>query len=144
MASLATMLIGPVANLIDSAIKRWGPAEKMSEKDKAELAQIMQLEILKQDWSSVEKEYQDRADARALAAKDVEKGNAFTGILAATVRPIWGFASLVVVAYPYAAAPMGLPSVTIDESTKSIIQTVIMFYFGGRTIEKVLPLIKGK
>jgi len=38
MASLATMLIGPVANLIDSAIKRWGPAEKMSEKDKAELA----------------------------------------------------------------------------------------------------------
>lgn len=135
-------LIGGIPGLIDTAIKRWGPAEKMSEAERAQLAQQMELAMLQRFGQELEAEYKDRADARALAAAESAKGNAFTTALSATVRPVWGFASLVVVAYPYLAGALGWPAVTIDDATKQIIQTVIMFYFGGKTIEKVLPLFR--
>lgn len=138
------LLVGPVASLLDTVLKRVLPGVKMDEADKVKLAQELQLETMKLDWSGVEKEFQDRSDARALAQKDVEHGNAFTAVLAATVRPVWGYASLVVVAYPYLAGALGLPGVVIDDNTRSVVQTVIMFYFGGRTIEKVLPALRGK
>jgi hypothetical protein len=102
----------------------------------------MELALLKQFGAEVEQEYKDRADARALAAAEAARGNAFTMALSATVRPIWGLASLVVVAYPYLAGGLGWPAVMIDDNTKQIIQTVIMFYFGGKTVEKVLPLFR--
>ena len=137
-------LIGGIPGLIDTAIKRWGPAEKMSEAERAQLAQGMELALLQQFGREMEKEFEDRASARALAAADVARGNAFTNVLSAIVRPVWGFASLIVVAYPYLAAPIGLPSVSIDGATKDIVQTVIMFYFGGRTLERVLPHVMGK
>ena len=134
--------IGPLFSVVDSVVKRLLPAEKMSEADQAKLTQELQLELMKADWSAVEKEYADRADARALAKADMEHGNAFTSLLAASVRPIWGLSSLVVVAYPYLAGALEWPSVTIDDNTKTIIQTVIVFYFGGRTLERVLPSMR--
>lgn len=132
--------IGPVFGVIDTVIKRILP-EKMSEADRARLAQELQLELMKADWSQAEAAFRDRADARALAAADVAKGNALSNFLAATVRPVWGFASLVVVAYPYLAGALHWPSVSLDDATKDVVQMVIMFYFGGRTIEKVLPAL---
>lgn len=129
--------ISSVADLLNGVLKRVLP-EKMSESEKAQLQQQVTLELMKADWSSVNAEFQDRASARQLAEKDVDRGNWVSNFLAATVRPIWGYASLVVVAYPYLAGALHWPAVTIDENTKSIIQTVIMFYFGGRTIEKVI------
>jgi len=135
--------IGPAIDLVNGILKRVLP-EKMSEAEKAQLQQQLSLELMKADWSQVAAEFKDRADARALAAIDVARGNAFSNILAATVRPVWGYATLIVVAYPYLAGALHWPAVTIDDSTKDIVQMVIMFYFGGRTIEKVLPLIMGK
>lgn len=132
----------PLTKIVGDVLNRLLPAEKMSEADKARI----EFEVMKSaqaaDWSGVEKEFADRADARALAQKDMAAGNAFTSILAATVRPVWGYASLVVVAYPYLAGALGLPGVSIDDNTKAIVQTVIMFYFGGRVVEKVLPQMR--
>jgi hypothetical protein len=139
--AFAIPFIGPVFNVIDSVIKRIAP-EKMSEEDKAKLAADMQVAVMKQDWTEVEAQYRDRADARALAGKDVERGNWFSNILAASVRPVWGYASLIVVAYPYVSGALGWPAVAIDDATKDIIQTVIMFFFGGRIIEKGLAIVK--
>jgi hypothetical protein len=134
--------VSSVSDLVSGVIKRIWP-EKAAEIDKLKLQQEVTLFLATQEGQQAMKEYDDRADARKLAASDTAHGNALTTVLSAAVRPIWGLASLVVVAYPYLAGAMEWPSVTIDDNTKQIVQTVIMFYFGGRTIEKVLPLIKG-
>jgi len=64
--AIAPLLIGPVASLLDDVLKRVLP-EKMSETDAANLQQQVTLELLKADWAGIEKEFTDRADARALA-----------------------------------------------------------------------------
>lgn len=128
-------LLSILGSILPDLVKRVLPAEKMSEQDAAKLQTDLTFELLKLDWGKVEAEYQDRASARALAAQDIAKGNAFTGILAAFVRPAWGFGALVMVGYSvvYGAA--------ISSPLQEIIQTVLFFYFGGRTIEKITPMI---
>lgn len=134
-------LVGPISELVTTVLKRVLP-EKMTEAERAKIEAELRLALLQADWTRIEAEFRDRDSARRLAASDIAQGNAWTSVLAAMVRPVWGLASLVVVVYPYLAAPLGLPAVTIDEPTKDIIQLVIMFYFGGRVIEKIVPAIK--
>ena len=122
MAPIFTLLAG----LLPDVIKRVLPAEKMSEAEAAKLQADMTLELLKQDWSKVEAEYEDRASARQLAAADIAKGNALTGVLAACVRPAWGFGALAMVAWSVLAGH------EINAPLQDIIQTVLFFYFGGR------------
>jgi hypothetical protein len=133
----------PVTKIVGDVLNRLLPAEKMSEFERAKIALDVQTAIQGHDWREAESVFKDRADARALAAKDIDKGNAFSGFLAATVRPIWGFSALIVVAYPYLAGSLDWPAVMLDDATKDIVQTVIMFYFGGRTVEKVMTVVKG-
>lgn len=132
---MPTFLLSLLTSILPDVIKRVLPAEKMSDADAAQLQATLTLELMKQDWSKVEAEYQDRASARQLASADIAKGNAFTGMLAATVRPAWGFGALGLVAY---SVVIGSP---ISDSLQAIIQTVLFFYFGGRTIEKIAPAI---
>lgn len=137
--------IAPITEIVKQVLNRLLPPEKISEAERARVEAETMAAIMAQDWRQIEAEYRDRADARQLAQADMSRGNAFTGILAATVRPVWGYASLIVVAYPYLAGALHWPAVNIDGPTKDIVQMVIMFYFGGRTIEKVLPqMIRGK
>lgn len=136
----AIPVIGGIVEKVVGVVDKLVPDKDLATR----LRHEMEVELLKQDWQASLKEFEDRADARKLAQADVEKGNAFTGMLAATVRPVWGFSALVVVIYPFVAGPLGLPPVLLDSATKDIIQTVIMFYFGGRTVEKVLPMVMGK
>lgn len=135
-------LVGPISDLVTTVLKRVLPPEKMTEAERMKLEAELRLALLQADWTRIEAEFRDRDSARRLAAAEIAQGNAWTSVLAALVRPIWGLTSLVVVVYPYLAAPLGLPAVSIDEPTKDIIQLVIMFYFGGRVIEKVLPTLK--
>lgn len=129
------ILLSILSSIIPDVVKRVMPAEKMSEADAAQLQAALTMELMKQDWAKVEAEYQDRASARQLAAQDIAKGNAFTGILAAFVRPAWGFGALAVVGYSVvSSAPIGAP-------LQEIIQTVLWFYFGGRTVEKIAPTV---
>lgn len=133
---LALGLGGKIADIIKARV----PDVNLQKQIEAETSKA----VMSMDWTAIEKEFQDRADARGLAAKDMAAGNAFTSILAATVRPVWGYASLVVVAYPYLAGAFDLPAVQIDDNTRTIVQTVIAFYFGGRTVEKVIALRASK
>ena len=135
--------IASVSDLVGGIIKRIWP-EKMSELDAAKIKQATQEFMLTAEGQSAMNEFADRASARALAAADVSRGNAFSNVLAATVRPVWGYCALIVVAYPYLAGALSWPAVTIDGPTKDIVQTVIMFFFGGRTIEKVIPYFTAK
>lgn len=137
------LIVGPVASLLDTVLTRILPGVKMSEEDKTKLANEMQLAVMKQDWSGIEKEFQDRADARALATKDVERGNAFTNILAATVRPAYGFWGLAILTLLVIGKQIHViePDAATMALVQDVVKTVISFYFGGRVVEKVTSTI---
>ena len=79
----------------------------------------------------------DLASARDLGKADIAGGNAFTGALAAIVRPLWGIGAFCLVAYH------AIAHIPIDAGLKDIVELVIQFYFGGRVIEKITPHIAG-
>jgi len=132
---MPTLLIGLLQNILPGVINRVLPPEKMSEEDAAKLQNELTKTLIEQNWNEIEAEYKDRDSARNLAAQDIAKGNAFTGILSATVRPAWGYGALALVVYSV------LYTVPISAQLNDIIQTVLFFFFGGRTIEKVIPHI---
>lgn len=134
---MLSIILPFLSQVLPDVIRRVLPAEKISETDRAQIEQQLQLELMKLDWQGVEAEFKDRDSARVLAAQDIAKGNAFTGALSAIVRPLWGIGAFVLVAY-YAIA-----HAPIEAALKDIIQTVIWFYFGGRVIEKVTPMVTG-
>ena len=132
---IPALLITPVAEIIKSVVTRILPAEKISEIDRLKLESETTAAIMAYDWQQIEAEYKDRSNARALAEVEIAKGNAFTGLLAAIVRPVWGLGAFTLVAYSLVSDK------EISVALDSIIQTVLMFYFGGRTIEKIAPLV---
>ncbi len=145
--------VSSVADLVNGIIKRVLP-EKMSEAEAAKLQNDVTMELLKADWAGVEKEFNDRADARALAKADVEKGNWFTNILAATVRPVFAYVSMVAFFVPMAVrmttafmhhtfTDAQLASISMNPIEQNIVLSIIYFYFGGRTVEKGLALWTG-
>lgn len=124
-----------LGKIVPDVLKRVLPAEKMSEAERANLEQQLTLELMKADWKQVEAEFADRASARDLAKADIAQGNAITSALAAFVRPLWGIGAFILVAYSVTT------NSAITAPIQAIIETVLMFYFGGRVIEKIIPSI---
>jgi hypothetical protein len=129
------ILLTLLNSILPDVIKRVLPAEKVSEAEQANLQAQLTLAMMGADWQQIEAEYADRASARALAAAEIAKGNAFTSLMAASVRPLWGIGAFVLVAYSVGTEH------AIAEPLQSIIQSVLAFYFGGRVIEKIAPTI---
>lgn len=134
---MLSLILPFLTNLLPDVIKRVLPAEKMSEADRAALEQALTMELMKADWKQIEAEYADRNSARDLAKADIAVGNAFTGALAAIVRPLWGIGAFCIVVYAVAT------DYPITAPLQAIIETLLVFYFGGRVIEKVTPSITG-
>ena len=132
---MLNLILPFLSNIIPDVLKRVLPAEKMSDAERANLEQQLTLELMKADWKQVEAEFADRASARELGKADIAVGNAWTGIAAAVVRPLWGIGAFVLVAYSVIA------QYTIAAPVQAIIESVLMFYFGGRLIEKITPTI---
>ena len=132
---MPTLIIGLLQSILPGVLNRVLPAEKISEEDAAKLQNELTQQLLQQNWQQIEAEYADRTNARSLAAQDIAKGNAFTGLLSAIIRPAWGFGALALVVYSV------LGHYQISAPLQDIIQTVLFFYFGGRTLEKVTPVI---
>jgi len=129
------LLLSLLGSILPDVIKRVLPAEKVSEAEQANLQAQLTLAVMGADWQKIEAEYADRASARTLAAAEIAKGNAFTSFMAASVRPLWGLGAFALVAYSVGTEH------AIAEPLQSIIQSVLAFYFGGRVIEKVAPLV---
>lgn len=145
--------ITSVSNLVTGVLKRVLP-EKMSEADAANLQQQLTLELQKADWGAVEKEFADRADARALAQADVAKGNWFTNVLSATVRPVFAYVAMTAFFVPMAVrmttafmhhtfTDAQLAAISLNPIEQQIVLSIIYFYFGGRTLEKGLSMWTG-
>lgn len=135
MAFPIALIVGPVLDIVKQVLGRTLPAEKISQVDRLAIEQQITLALMDQDWKQIEAEFADRANARQLAAADIAQGNAFSTTLAAVVRPIWGLGAFALVAYSV------LAGIAIAPVFESIIQTLLMFYFGGRTLEKLAPAI---
>lgn len=145
MAALAPLLIGPVSELIRNVMNKF-VGDKMSEQEKAQLTLEAQKMVWEQDWAPLAREFEDRANARALAKADVERGNWVSNILAATVRPAYGYWSLGILTVLVMGKTIHLlePSPETMDLVKDVVKTVIFFFFGGRTVEKVTSMVTGR
>ena len=85
----------------------------------------------------------DIRSARELAAKESEGAPGWTKILTVTHRPIWSFLILAMFGWTVMAPYFAFPVIPLTEIHKDIMQTVIIFYFGGRSIEKAVKVFKG-
>ncbi len=85
----------------------------------------------------------DVDSARELAGKESEGAPGWTKVLTVTHRPIWSFIILALFSWTILAPYMGFPAIELTTVHKDIMQTVIIFYFGGRSIEKTVGLVKG-
>lgn len=89
------MLIGPVASVVDTILKRVLPAEKMSEADRAKLQAEITLELSKQDWQGI------------LGQLEINKEEAkSTNWFVAGWRPFVGWVCGVAFAYHFVIQPL--------------------------------------
>lgn len=133
---MLNLILPFLTGILPDVIKRILP-EKISESEKMLIEQKLTFELLNADWKKIEAEYTDRNSARELGKADIARGNAFTSAMAAIVRPLWGIGAFAIVVYSV------ITDYEIKVPLQTIIETLLMFYFGGRTIEKVTPSITG-
>ena len=138
------MLLGPITSLVTDVIKRVLPPEKMSEEERRKLEVEASLEVQKLMMDKYKLELEDIVSARKLAEAELSRGSAFTNILAALHRPLWSIVTLLLFSWSLLSTQLGLPEIHLTELHKDIMQTVIVFYFSGRSVEKVVSKSRGK
>jgi len=138
------LLLGPITNLVTDVVKRLLPPEKMSEEERRKLEVEASLEVRKLMMDKYKLEIEDIVSARKLAEAELSRGSAFTNVLAAVHRPLWSIVTLLLFSWTLLSTQIGLPEIHLTELHKDIMQTVIVFYFGGRSVEKVVSKVRGK
>jgi hypothetical protein len=130
------LLIGPVAEVINTVLKRVLPAEKMSEEERAKLEAQVTLELAKQDWQGV------------LGQLEINKEEAkSTNWFVAGWRPAVGWVCATAFAYHYVIQPtalfviiatgVALPPLPTFEMESLLTVLLGMLGLGGlRTFEK--------
>lgn len=141
---MTTPLIGDliestVGKVVDRVTDKYLPSS-MSEKERMELK--LEARRLAVD------EYRSAADglrgARELAAKESEGSPGWTKVLTVTHRPVWSFVMLGVFVWTVLAPYIGFPGIPLTGMHKEVMQTVIIFYFGGRSVEKAAQTVWGR
>lgn len=127
-----------VGKVVDKLAGRYLPAT-MDEKDKANF----RLEAEKLAIEEYKTAIQDTQTARELAGKESEGAPGWTKLLTVTHRPAWSFVILGLFCWTVIAPYLGWQTIPMTEVHKDIMQTVIIFYFGGRSIEKTAQIMKG-
>ncbi len=139
------MAFDPVTAAIDFATKigekvadKYLPSS-MSEKEKFDA----RLEVRKLAIEEYKTAIADVQGARELAGKESDGAPGWTRVLTVTHRPAWSFAMLGIFGWTVIAPYFGWPVIPLTEIHKDILQTVIIFYFGGRSVEKTARIITG-
>lgn len=133
------LIANTVGRAVDKAIDHFLPAS-MSEGEKEEARQGARKLALDEYKSAIA----DVQGARELASKESEGAPGWTKLLTVTHRPIWSFIMLAIFAFTVVAPYAGLPNIELSEVHKDVMMTVIIFYFGGRSVEKTVGLVKGR
>ncbi|MBI5887072.1 MAG: hypothetical protein HZB85_10915 [Deltaproteobacteria bacterium] len=126
------VLKNTLGKAIDGFIGKYLPPS-MTEEKKAEIRQA-ELSLAMEQYKLA---IADVQGGRELAAKESDGAPAWTKALTVTHRPAWSFAMLGIFGWTVVAPYFSFPVISLTEVHKDIMQTVIIFYFGGRSIEKV-------
>ena len=133
--ALASQIGSPSASPEDIFARLTQSAEALQKAHEFELTHQETMMKMQMDFfaQSAKIEEEDRASARNLAEIDISHGNAITSALSAFVRPAWGLTCLILFGYSIIS---GHP---LDATSKDIMNTILMFYFGGKVIETITP-----
>jgi len=82
--------------------------------------------------------------ARSLAGKEGEDAPDWTRVLTVTHRPAWSFIMLGIFLWTVVAPYADFPVIPLSDIHRDIMKTVIVFYFGGRSIEKATAVVWGR
>lgn len=127
------ILESTVGKVVERLADRFLPAS-MNEREREEF-KIEAARLAKEEYETAVRDVQG---ARELAAKEASGSPPWTRALAATHRPAWSLLTLAIFAWTVAAPYAGFGVVPLTEIHKEVMQTVIIFYFGGRSIEKAV------
>lgn len=122
-----------VGKVVDRLTDRYLPSA-MGEKEREEL----KIEARRLALGEFEVAVADVRDARSLAGVEAGGAPAWTRVLTVTHRPAWSFLTLGIFAWTVLAPYLGYPHIPLTDTHKAVMQTVIIFYFGGRSVEKAL------
>jgi len=134
---IGDLIESTVGKVVGKLTDRYLPAS-MSEAEKAEF-QVKAAELAIEEGRAATADIQN---ARALAMTEGEGAPGWANILKVTHRPLWSFIMLFIFSWTILAPYLGYPQIPLTEVHKSIMQTVIIFYFGGRSVEKSIAMIK--
>lgn len=140
---MATPLIGEllestIGKVVDRLADRFIPSS-MGEKEREELKNEARRIAVEEYKAAVD----DSRSARELAAKEVwTTAPYWTKVLTVTHRPAWSYAVLALFAWTILAPYSGFKELALTEAHGEIMQTVIIFYFGGRSLEKTASIIR--
>jgi len=124
-----------LGNVVGGLVDKYLPSS-MSEADKAAARQAEISLAMEQYRVAIA----DVQGARALAAKESDAAPAWTKALTVTHRPVWSFVMLGIFGWTVVAPYFSFPIIPLTDIHKEIMQTVIIFYFGGRSIEKIASM----
>ena len=136
---IGDLIKNTVGKVVDKLADKYLPAS-LGEKEKAEFrfeAERLAVEEYKVAIADVQ-------TARELAGKESEGAPGWTKVLTVTHRPVWSFLIRAIFVWTILAPYLGFPLIPLTDIHKDVMQTVIIFYFGGRTIEKVGGAVWGR
>ncbi|TAN59693.1 hypothetical protein EPN18_09980 [bacterium] len=136
---IGDILESTVGKVVGRLADKFFPSS-MSEKEKADF----QNEAGKLMMEEYKAALGDIHGARELAGKENDAAPVWTKVLTVTHRPIWSFIMLAVFIWTIIAPYLKFPLIPLTDIHKEIMQTVIIFYFGGRSIEKITDSVWGK
>lgn len=128
-----------VGNVVDKLVGHYLPASLSGAEREAFKQKARELAIEESRAATA-----DIQSARELAAKESEGAPGWTKVLTVTHRPVWSFLILAIFIWTILAPYIGFPMIALTEIHKDIMQTVIIFYFGGRSIEKAATVVWGR
>lgn len=136
---IGDLITNTVGKVVGKLADRYLPST-MGEQEKANF----RLEAEKLAIEEYKTAIADVQGARELAGKEAEGGPFWTKIMTVTHRPVWSFFTLGVFVWTILAPYFGFLQLPLTDIHKDIMQTVIIFYFGGRSIEKAAGIVRGK
>lgn len=137
---VADILESTVGKVVDRLADRFLPSS-LGEKEREEL----RVEAARIASEELRAAAEDSRSARDLAVKElVSQAPGWTKILTVTHRPVWSYAALLLFIWTVLAPYLGFGELPLSEVHSEIMKTVIVFYFGGRSVEKTVEMVWNK
>jgi hypothetical protein len=134
---ISDILDSTVGKVVDRLTDRLLPSQ-LGEKEREDL-KVEARRIASEEYKAAA---EDSKSARALAAADAwPQAPDWTRILTVTHRPVWSYAALTLFIWTVMAPYLGFGDFALSEVHSEIMKTVIIFYFGGRSLEKTAETV---